>query len=251
MMSITIKSLLLGILMGFVAIGGSIAHAQQIGILRENTADHGKLFAATTTEGVEVIDQVHAEETSAVAHEGKRWLKGRKMVVEDVVLMKNDAMKGGSVKGGKGASEMNSGATHSVGNCDHQREGELNVETKMTIERLLLSRAKMVGKDRNALEKLFGTSQIGMKYQNVGHATKTIRNSNPYPFVSSETSSAVKSSTSYESHRPPVEAIEAEEKLLKDALETMHMLTMDYRQKPRRKPPINNAHPLGAKTSNP
>ncbi|XP_058111791.1 uncharacterized protein LOC131255115 [Magnolia sinica] len=220
MVPIRITSLLLGFLLGFVSVSDSIANAQQDAIWPDSKADGNRLVAAATG-GVVVVDQqVHSEHDAATVHVGKKSIKGRKMMK---LLKKDEAIKEEGVNGG--APKMNS------------------------------------GKGKDALKKLFGRSQMGKNEQNCGskmkpmalhsvdiEIAKTTSNTDSTHGGKSESSS--RSSISQEPNIDHVETVE-QGKLLKAAIETMNMLTKDYSQRPHRKPPINNVHPLSGKMANP
>ncbi|KAF8399228.1 hypothetical protein HHK36_015093 [Tetracentron sinense] len=146
---------------------------------------------------------------TAAAAENKR-LGGRKMVSNNV-LRKEMIRKEEDLN--RGTSKI-SGATHSVGKCNPERKGELNVECKLS--------------DRSHLPV-----KVNMNNGNMIE-----------PKTLNSASMEISGMSDQESHDHFQKS--ESQKLLEAANEIVNLMHKDYTgmDKPRRTPPINNHQPL-------
>ncbi|KAG9448609.1 hypothetical protein H6P81_008574 [Aristolochia fimbriata] len=192
---------------------------------------------------------------------GSRKLKGWRMVEEqadDREAMKSEEEKKSTVA----ASEQISGATPSVAKYENEKEGEPYVDRKLSV--VIDARSK-----HGVAKKPFQTFKAAMEHKekcNFSFKAKTSPNSlvgmehgkergkvslpNPEPSCITDDQGSKKGSSSTapsKAEKVPDGHSEEEkesERFMKEALDTLNMLSMDYNHKPRRKPPINNDHPL-------
>ncbi|XP_077236627.1 uncharacterized protein LOC143878210 isoform X2 [Tasmannia lanceolata] len=202
MIPIRFTSLLLGILLVILAVKDSIAHTHQEAA---STADN---YRFVVNNGYSAANQELSGDVDA--SNDKKWLKGRKMAVDNVLR-----------------KEM--------------KEELVNKDA-----------SKISGKGKNASNKPFGQSQTGMDDKKSGNKLnpKTLyavqRKRTDLP-NSPQLNSHAFEATSTNDLSETVES----EKLLQGAIETMNMVSMDYKDDPPRKPPINNAQPLNEENAEP
>ncbi|XP_077223012.1 uncharacterized protein LOC143856629 [Tasmannia lanceolata] len=224
MAPIRFTTLLLGILLLIVTVRDSISHTHKV-VNEAATVANGYWFVATSGDSASVNKDLSGDvDVSATRN---KWLKGRKMMVENVLgkEMKEKMVNDPSKISGKGKNASNKPFGQSqTGMKDKQGDKMLKPKT--------LNGGKRKITDLPNSQQL--NYQVSEATSTNGSLEFSSRSKASIPLGSRDLSKAVESL-----------------KLLQVAIENMNMVSMDYGYKPHPSPPINNAQPLNEENVGP
>ncbi|KAL6324461.1 hypothetical protein AAG906_013273 [Vitis piasezkii] len=224
MVPIKFTSLVLGLLLVLQALRVSLTQAHQARAMNGNGL-------AMTGENVLLVKKGLLDgKPNAVTR--TRGLGGRKMVVDRV------SRKGIEEQGLNQENSKISGANHSVGNCELEGKGGLDVKCKIGDER----------KDNYAWEKFARKSRYPPNDQPNSSFSQPQDNLNtlePKTWKCSSLGCTSKSKIPVSQEPPDTTQRDEAERLLKAVNEMVNLIHKDYKgtDKPKRKPPINNHEP--------